>query len=318
MKHVPFVVDESPFICWDPDLSEKNLEYLRGIDAEYLTFVTQLFSTQLDGEEKQHAALGIRQYYSQGVETLFALLCSAVQAPQCTLGWMLAYRNRDLDSLVEKIRNYRPVRHRMHKNPSWDELSIWTHSHLDYEEAKKQSIQSGFGALWSKLAKDYLSEPAHDEYNSLKHGMRVSPGGFHLAMGKEDQFGKAAPPEQMMSFGGSAFGSAFFRRETMENAKMNFRPRRHHRNWSPQNLGYANLLVAMSIGNVVSALRILNGDNPKECKFENPADVEMFDKPWEILLDVTEFGIDSISSAKGIDKYDKSYVLESYEQQPSG
>lgn len=35
MERVEFVIDETPYACWDWDLRKKNLEFLDGIDADY-------------------------------------------------------------------------------------------------------------------------------------------------------------------------------------------------------------------------------------------------------------------------------------------
>ena len=103
MQVVQFVIDETPYACWDWELTRKNLEFLEGIDADYFRYVAETNGANLEGEDKHRAALSLRLAYSQGLETLFALLCSAVQAPQCVVGWMLSYKNEELQQLVQKI-----------------------------------------------------------------------------------------------------------------------------------------------------------------------------------------------------------------------
>ena len=51
---------------------------------------------------------------------------------------------------------------------------------------------------------------ARAEYNSIKHGLRVNPGGSYIAVGAEQTPGVPAPPEAMRSMGGSPYGSTFF------------------------------------------------------------------------------------------------------------
>jgi len=63
-----------------------------------------MHSELLEGDQKQYAAATLRIAYSQGLETLFALLCAVVQAPDCVIGWFLKYRNSELFELVRKIR----------------------------------------------------------------------------------------------------------------------------------------------------------------------------------------------------------------------
>lgn len=90
MNGVPFVVNETPFVCWDWDLQEKNPDFLRGIDARFYQYVVGSNIEHLNGEHKHRAALSIRLAYSQALETLFALLGALVQAPACPLGWLLS------------------------------------------------------------------------------------------------------------------------------------------------------------------------------------------------------------------------------------
>src|SRR5262249_14056086 len=99
MKGVPFVIDETPYVCWDWELKEKNLEFLRGIDSRYFQYVVESNIEHLEGEDKHRAALSIRLAYSHAIETLFALLGALVQAPTCPLGWLLSYR-KELPEIV--------------------------------------------------------------------------------------------------------------------------------------------------------------------------------------------------------------------------
>ena len=90
MESIKFVINDIAFACWDWELGRKNIEFLEGIDSEYFAYVANLHIMHINDDENKHrAALSLRLAYSHGLETLFALLCSAVQAPQCTIGWVL-------------------------------------------------------------------------------------------------------------------------------------------------------------------------------------------------------------------------------------
>jgi hypothetical protein len=121
MTGIPFVVDETPYICWDPDLQRKNLEFLRGIDSKYFQYVVESNIEHLEGDDKHRAALAIRLAYSQALETLFALLGALVQAPTCPLGWMLA-------SVVTKISKGEAILSRHAPAITWQTLSCNVHS----------------------------------------------------------------------------------------------------------------------------------------------------------------------------------------------
>lgn len=78
------------------------------------------------------------------------------------------------------------------------------------DEKEIQRLQGLFSTLWYRFAGDYLNENLIAEYNSLKHGFRINPGGFKLMVGPESTPGVAAPAERMTSLGSSEFGSSFF------------------------------------------------------------------------------------------------------------
>ena len=103
LPHIKFVVNETPYCFWDLDVHGKNLEFINKIDPKYFDHIADLHSESLDGDQKKYAAAALRIAYSHGLETLFALLCAVVQAPDCVIGWFLKYRNTELFDLVKKI-----------------------------------------------------------------------------------------------------------------------------------------------------------------------------------------------------------------------
>jgi len=111
LEPVKFVVYDTPHACWDLELRRKNLEFLEGIDAEYFRYVAEMNVTHLESDNKHRAALALRLAYSQGLETLFALLGARIQAPHCVIGWMLAYENKELQTGFDhRIGHFRPLR----------------------------------------------------------------------------------------------------------------------------------------------------------------------------------------------------------------
>lgn len=94
MEYVKFVVDETPYCFWDSDISDKNINYLNWIDCDYYKYVAKIHSESLESEDKHRAAIALRAAYIQGLEVLFALLCTAVQSPNCVFGWMLSYKKQ--------------------------------------------------------------------------------------------------------------------------------------------------------------------------------------------------------------------------------
>jgi len=316
MEVVKFVVNNRPFACWDWELQKKNIEFLKGIDPDYFTYVAETNAKNIKEDAKHRAALSLRIAYSHGLETLFALLCSTVQAPDCIVGWMLNYRNSDLKALVNQISFKADIYTRFKIRPvTWEVLSQNINRFPQYKKEKRDWIQKGFSELWRMYASEFVDKSFTQEYNGIKHGFRTKPGGFHLAIGREEIPGVPAPPEKMISLGGSDFGSSYFVKEfiTTEN-KINFRPRRHHCNWSPEGLLSGLIMISMSINNTISFLLILNGVPPNECKFENPINEKAFKEHLNHLVGINSCSMDLIIRETDISPCSKDDILKSYSE----
>jgi hypothetical protein len=98
-----FFVHEREQAAWAWDLAQRNLEFLRGIDVRYFLHIAEMEGQLLETESNRYAAASIRVAYGQRLETLFALISAAIQAPACVVGWMLAYRNDELEETVKAI-----------------------------------------------------------------------------------------------------------------------------------------------------------------------------------------------------------------------
>ncbi len=316
MEVIKFAVDEKPYACWDWELQEKNLEFLEGIDPGYFKYVSEINIGNIDNDYKHKAAIALRLAFSHGLETLFALLCSVVQAPQCSIGWLLSYNNYQLNNLVNKISNNEPCHTLFIKSPvTWNDLAKCIHSNLGYEKEKVEWIQNGFGKVWTRFAREFTDVNTSLEYNGIKHGLRARPGGFHLAIGPEETHGVPAPPEKMQSLGGSTFGSTYFVKEhTITNDKLNFRPRRNSRNWSPQNIAYGLFFISMSIQNITSWLRVYNGASQNKCTFEHPTSIDAFELPWKESVGVTHASFDLIIEAAHIKPFTQEEILNHYKE----
>lgn len=94
---IPFMIDTRPLCVWDTEIEAINLRFIRGIDPNYFQYVAESSFAALEGENAKYAALTLRTAYSHALETFFALLCAALQAPDCVVGWILQYRNTELE-----------------------------------------------------------------------------------------------------------------------------------------------------------------------------------------------------------------------------
>jgi hypothetical protein len=77
-------------------------------------------------------------------------------------------------------------------------------------------------------------------------------------------------------------------------------------------------LTYMSIRNVLSFLRIENGDPPGECKFMNPDTSEAFRTPWAESIGVIWDNLDTVVGVDDIRAWTKDEILRSYEEHEQG
>jgi len=307
-----FAVDTRPICVQDPEILERNREFLARVDCTYFIYLADVHAAQLDGENAQAAALSLRAAYSHGLEALFAFLGALIQAPECVYGWLAKYRNHELASLIGKIGSGKPVLTKLHaKILKWNDLSAVVHEGLVLQ--RTQAIKEGYARLWQRFATDFLNKEFQDEYNSIKHGFRAKSGGFTLAIGPEEVPGVQCPPEKMVSLGGSEYGSVIFAVESLAKGDgINFRSRRRLRNWSPVNFGNALHLIAMSLNNITGRLRIQAGDDPTKIQYRHPTDLESFEVPWREAPGVLASAIDYEVDRSLLPLLDKDQVLSVY------
>jgi hypothetical protein len=313
IDNVTIVTDETPFCVWDWNLHGLETQFLAGIDPGYFAYMAKTHEAQLDGEEAQHAALALRMTYRHAQETLMSLLCALVQAPDCVVGWLHKYKNQDLENVVEKLHRRQPVMTKLNlPDLSWDTLSDFVHRSLSLEDKEKEvRIKRGFGTFWSRIASEFLDEGGRREYNSIKHGLRTRSGGFHLKIGLETTPGVPCPPDQMKSIGGSGFGTTFYVPESINGVeKCNLKIVSSSRNWLPELLAARIWVMSLSMGNILSFFKILNGSDPATQQFS--WDLGMFETCWAYTTGATASSFHLLLEARDIQPLTKQQVLDRY------
>lgn len=300
MERYPFAVRNSPYCLWGYDLARENELFLRSFGAGYFEYIAQVHLEHLEGENTPMAAIALRAAYHHGLEALFSLLGASAQAPMAVSAWIPRCSSADLRSLVEDINAERPVltplgRQRL----SWKALSHTVHSHVWRDETPEWTTADRFGSLWSRLARDYLNDLHTAEYNSIKHGFRVSSGGSVLRVGLEPSYGVAPPESEMQTIGASPHGASF---ATLEVIPQGSRGSPHVKlvqqrlNWRAEAMVQALQLISWSLNNIVGRLRVLGGAPPGTIKFHRPEDPATFEGPWNwhvgVLSGAPNFVID--------------------------
>jgi len=314
MQHYPFVVDERPFCVWGSDLQDRNKHFLERIDTEYFRFAADSFARNLTEHSKLRAGLGLRLTYSHALEAFFALLFAGIQAPGCVLPWLARYALDDLRALVAKVQAKKAILNRVGLDtPNWQQISSTVHRCLVLEDKDKEKrIKTGFADIWTLLACEFASDPVHWEYNSIKHGLRATPGGSHLWVGIEHEYGVEPPPNEMQYVGGSEFGTTFTQVERLGGSKLNIRLRRHARNWDPEGLFTSIDLTAMSIHNVVSCLLILNGTPANQIRFVWPENLDYFDVAKDMPPSLNNLTFDEVIDENEIKFLSREEILATY------
>jgi hypothetical protein len=287
-----FVVNDEPYCIWELDILERNREFLNGIDTEYFDYVLKV---HVEANDEKRASIALRTTLHHAIETMFSLIGAYIQAPDCVYAWIAKCTNKDLREVVKKIGDFQNnlfTKLKLEKI-SWDHVSESVfRCYLPGTEKNRQTVQS-FASFWKRLASEYIDQTHIDEYNSIKHGFRIRSGGFALAIGLEHKYGVSPPPEEMKTIGKSDFGSTFFKIEPIGGKKRNrsLRSRRISLNWSIEKTILLIQLVSMSITNITSALKIINGAKAGTCKFVRPQEDSDFETPWSFSTGIASCNI---------------------------
>ncbi|HEY3327303.1 MAG TPA: hypothetical protein VGK14_09030 [Novimethylophilus sp.] len=311
MQNLIFLVNDEPYCLWGFDLPKRNDEFLRGLDAGYFEYC---LNAHLATEDEQRASVALRTTLHHALETLFSLLGAYVQAPDCPYAWIAKCSTSDLREFVQRVSRSDPnIFTKLNiSSASWPLVAeaIFA-TYLPGSDKQKRTVAC-FSKVWSYLAQDFQNANYIDEYNSLKHGFRVKRGGFSLAIGKEPSYGVPPPDGEMHLMGKSDFGTSFFKIESIGSNKKNRSIRAHRTsvNWSPERDILSLQLAYMSLNNVISALRIVNGWPAPECAFIRPENDDDFDKPWQYTPSVMSINFDHVVDEQNTVLVTKKELLE--------
>ncbi len=282
MSKILFQVVEEPYCLWEENLNAQTMSFLAGIDTGYFDHLLKLY---LDSEDEERAAMALRVAFHHAMETLFSFLGALLQAPAAPQAWIAKCQNSQLKELVRRISdcdNNLP-RGLSLQSVSWTELAratlCWYRSGT---ERQSESIKL-FAEFWRRLAAEFLDQNRIDEYNSLKHGFRVTGGGYGLSVGLEHEYGVQPPENEMQSILQSEFGTSFWRflNASGKRGERSLVSEQVFVNWKIEKVAPLLQITSISIANVVGALKVLNGELCNIVKFDRPESDEAFVEPWK-------------------------------------
>ena len=311
MQSSVFAVNDEPYCLWEVDLSARTRAFLDGLDPGYFDYVLQ---THINTEDEKRALVAIKLSLHHATETMFALLGSFVQAPDCPYAWVAKCSNTELREFVGRVsREEKSLITKLNiPRISWHSIATAVFAYYQPGTVRQEATISCFARLWGTLVHELNSQTSIDEYNALKHGFRARPGGFSLAVGQEDVRGAPPSKSNMTHIGQSEFGATFLKIESLGSAKksLHIRSRQTSVNWSMERIVLLHQLVYMSINNVVSALKSLNGYAPDTCTFIRPEQDTDFDRPWTYSSGVTSMNFDYLLDETLVPALSKSDLIE--------
>lgn len=303
LQYSKFVVDERPHCIWAEDLDESNRVLIDNLDADYFAFQARTLAPLLEGEDRLRAAVALRSSYSHALESFFALLFAALQAPDCVPAWLSRYSLADLRSLVGKVNAHKSFKSKLPiPSADWDRrwsgvaAALFPISEAYPEQLKV--VRRDVARMWARFARDFLDEHQSAEYNWIKHGMRVATGGFVLRMGPQPALNVPPPEEAMRTVGASAYGCTTYQPEPIKDAPNHFRYRETSSNWEPQNHIAALKAVSVFVHNLKVLLRMANRYDG-EYMFTIPEEPAFYTDPWRQSV-----GVSRSSHATKIEKDD--------------
>jgi hypothetical protein len=124
----------------------------------------------------------------------------------------------------------------------------------------------------------------------------------------------------MHLLGKSEFGSTFFTVEaldveTKDKAKRQFILLKHSRSWQIENFYFGLHLISLSLQNILSYLKIVNGVEPSQVQFAWPDDETHFQEPWKTHPSISGISMNNIITAENITPFSNEQILSVYKKE---
>ena len=290
MENKIVVVDSEPYCIWEHSIKDQNQLFLEKIDVGYFEYILKAhaFHALSDEESKEdniRASVALRAALNQSMEMMFSLLCAFLQSPKCTYAWMTLCKNSQLFNILQRINCVdNNLHHELNiKDISWNSISKAVFHDIIFE-GDFEDTAGLFADFWRKCASDFCDENKTKEYNSIKHGLRINPGGFSFSLGIEEEAGKPAPAKNMTTLHNSKYGSSFLKLLPSDEIKGN-RSRVSKEvslSWEMENIITQIKLIIMSIKNITLRLKQLNECNTNQ-NFIRPKNDDIFEDAWKYV-----------------------------------
>lgn len=278
----PLFVGARHLAVWSVRSPNRYREWLDAFEPGYFEYLADVHARHLRGKHAQQSALALRVGYGMGLEALFALLGASIQAPWCVQAWLGLYKVAELQALVRSVMGVgEPFPHIVQGELSWQSVSRHIHREIIARDPRRgTTFVNKFAGFWANAAADFTDSKFSGEFNASKHGLRLRPGGFTVALGPPKPAGSPPTcPSEMQSLGGSTFGATTWELAKLDDSNTDRVFVRRSRNWSPRRYVDRLHLIAMSVRNIVAHLKVLNLE-PRSVRFELPSS-RLIRRAWQ-------------------------------------
>lgn len=150
----------------------------------------------------------------------------------------------------------------------------------------------------------------------------MKPGGFSVQVGTKEITEGSNNQQTMHLLGSSKYGSSFQGLQAINDSIHHYFFTRYARNWDPEDMVWALNMITLSISNIISAIKVINGVHPKDVKYVYPSDPNLFNKPIEntrtlgltsmkgFFYEVSEELIENYTKLEMVDLYSKGKYLK--------
>lgn len=244
-----FLVGTRPIAVYGVGLEQSSRYFVSRLDAKYWEFQMELAAPK-EGEDICYSrVLFVRQALSQAEEHLFALIFAFLQAPHCPDLWLYQYKTEDLVELINKVERSEDFLSRVKLTEnSWPAICKILWPGLPEDRYRLTAL------ILSRMARHFVSPFGRDEYNSIKHGMRLDLGGqkISFAHGTPD---KLPDQKEYITLADSMHGCRFWKFEKLHGKRQHLMAVRCFANWDFHYLGLLLAHATLLIGNMGLAFR---------------------------------------------------------------
>jgi hypothetical protein len=271
-----FVYDQ-PYCLWTENAVEKNDQFLSDIDPSiYDRQVKNYARRNLDKVAiRREISPLVRLFWHHSVETLLTLIGAALQAPRTVFAFFPDCSNQDVRNIAKSLYNSKPLEFCViYPRPAnFEDFSRFCYSWTKW--ANDEDTITFVARALNGIVGDYLRDGHRLEFNSIKHGLRMSTGETSFSMKPNEG---DAPGIKLSAKDSSRFMTIVpIDALGKEHKKIHRQVITVTTGWSLEKSIKDISLVAMMIGNVISLIRCLTEGSPSRHKFHQP----VIDADWE-------------------------------------